>query len=377
MSRHRYQRPEVYLWTGKSGEKFWKAEWRQYIEGRAKPKHRSATWPCNRYTKTKAQEECDRVVREETGGTLRPDGSLTVRKFWEQIHYPTLKLRIAPNTDAMYRSWWKNFVCPAIGSAELQHVNKAAIDAILNGLATSKKAEGSIKRVLSLVHGLFVEAVENGYIIRNPAHRVTLPRAKPPEPTRALSEAEAQRLFTLPLDRGTLMFRVMLMTGARIGEVLALTKSDLTPSGLVIDESALHGRAASTKNGKTRIVPLPAALHGELENWAASQPGALMFPNGRGGMDRRASDTMRDIVRKVRLASGIPDLTPRMCRTTFATLFDADPRDVQDILGHSSVNLTMEVYRRPITSRQLAAMEEYEARLRRKVVTMTPKEKAG
>jgi Phage integrase family len=230
------------------------------------------------------------MVRQETGGALRPDGSLTVQEFWEQIHFPTLKLRIAPNTEAMYRSWWKNFVCPAIGRAELQHVNKAAVDAILNGLAASKKAEGSIKRVLSLMHGI---------------------------------------------------------------------------------------RAASTKNGKTRIVPLPPALHGELDQWAAGQPGDLIFPNGRGGMDRRARDAMRDIVRNVRLASGIADLTPRMCRTTFATLFDADPRDLQDILGHSSVNLTMEVYRRPITSRQLAAMEEYEARLRRKLVTMTPKEKAG
>jgi integrase len=376
MSRHRYQRPEVYLWTGKSGDKLWKAEWRQYVEGRPKPKHRSATWPYA-YTKTKAQEACDRLVREETGGTLRPDGSMTVTEFWEQVYFPTVKLRIAENTEAMYRSWWKNFVRTAIGGTELQHVTKAAIDAILNRMATAGKAEGSIARVLSLMHGLFVEAVENGYIIRNPAHRVTVPRAKPAQQTRALSETEAQRLFTLPIDRGTLMFRTMLMTGARIGEVLALTKDDLTPGGLVIDESALRGRASTTKNRKTRCVPLPPLLHGELDRWGASQPGRLLFPNSNGNMDRRASDAMRTILRDVRTAAGIPDLTPRMCRTTFATLFQSDPRDIQDILGHSTVDLTMEVYRRPITSRQVAAVEELEARLRGKVVTMKPMEKAG
>lgn len=203
MPRSKYQRPEVYLWTGRSREKFWKAEWRQYIEGRPKPKHRAETWPCSRYTKTEAQKACDKLVQEETAGPLRPDGSVTVREFWEQIFFPTTKLRIAENTKAMYQSAWKNYVCPSVGATELQHVNKAAIDAILNHMATDGKAEGSIKRVLSLAHGLFVEAVENGYIIRNPAHRVTVPRAKAAEPTRALTEAEAQRLFTLPLDRGT------------------------------------------------------------------------------------------------------------------------------------------------------------------------------
>jgi hypothetical protein len=163
MSRHRYQRPEVYLWTGKGGDKYWNAEWRQYIEGRPTPKHRSATWPCGRYTKSKAQEACDRLVREETGGTLRPDGSITMQEFWDQVYYPTVKLRIAPNTEAMYGSWWKNFIKPAIGSTELQHVHKAAVDGILNGMAAGGKSETTIGCVLSLIHGVFVEAVENGF----------------------------------------------------------------------------------------------------------------------------------------------------------------------------------------------------------------------
>jgi integrase len=360
MPRQKYQRPAVYVWKGKGGEKFWKAEWRQYIEGRPKPKHRSATWPCGQYTKAKAQQQCDQLVREETGGSPRPDGSMTVREFWEQIHFPTLRLRIAENTQSSYKSAWKNSLAPAI-------------DAILNGMALAGKAGSSISLVLSLIHGLFVEAVENGYIIRNPAHRVTLPRAKEPQQTRALSEGEARRVFELPLDRGSLMFRIMLMTGARIGEVLALTKNDLSPGGLLIDESALRGRASTTKNRKIRRVPLPPTLQGEIVEWASAVPGQLLFPNTRGNMDRRAGIAMCKLLKDIREAAGIPDLTPRMCRTTFATLFQSDPRDLQDILGHSTVDLTMEVYKKPITMRQRAAVDELEARLRGKVVTMPAK----
>jgi integrase len=377
MSRHRYQRPEVYLWTGKGGDKFWKAEWRQYIEGRPKPKHRSATWPCGRYTKTKAQEECDRLVREETGGHLRPDGSITVQQFWDQVYFPTVKLRIAPNTEAMYGSWWKNFIKPAIGSTELQHVHKAAADAILNGMVAAGKSETTIGCVLSLIHGIFVEAVENGFVYRNPAHRVTIPRAKPRKETRSLSEEEAQRIFALPLDRGTLMFRLMLMTGMRISEVLALTKSDLHPGGLLIDESALRGRPSTTKNRKTRCVPLPPALDAELERWAADQSGDLIFPNRVGKMDERSSIVIDGELSKVRKLAGIPDLTWRMCRTTFATLFRSDPADIQGILGHATVDMTMAFYRKAISTRQVAAVEELEGRLRGKVVTIRPAEKAG
>jgi len=140
--------------------------------------------------------------------------------------------------------------------------------------------------------------------------------------------------------------------------------------GLLIDESALRGQASTTKNKKIRRVPLPPTLYEEIKAWADEAPGQLLFPNSAGRMDRRASIAMCKLVKAVCTATGISDLTPRMCRTTFATLFRSDPRDLQDILGHSTVNLTMEVYRKPITSRQRAAVGELEARLRGKVVTM-------
>jgi len=44
---------------------------------------------------------------------------------------------------------------------------------------------------------------------------------------------------------------------------------------------------------------------------------------------------------------------------------------------HIVVDLTMELYRKKITARQIAAVEELEARLRHKVVTMQPMERVG
>ena len=79
---------------------------------------------------------------------------------------------------------------------------------------------------------------------------------------------------------------------------------------------------------------------------------------------------------RVREVTGIQDLDFRRCRTTFATLYDGDPRDLQAILGHSRLDMTMKRYKKPIAVRQKADVEEPEARLSRKVVRMPARDKA-
>lgn len=377
MSRVKYQRPTVKLWTGKSKQKFWKAEWRVYIEGRPKPKHRAQTWPCSDYTKTKAQEECDRIVREETGGAMRPDGSMTVAEFWEKVFYPVVSRRLAPNSRAAYESAYRLYIKPAIGTQELQHVTKHAVELILVKLADAEKGKATIERVLMLVHELFTEAVENGYVIKNPARRIMLPNCKPIQETPALTEQQVRTIFEKCEGRDRLMWRILLLTGVRPGELLALKKSDLIPVGLCIDESSRWGHAAPTKNRKIRYAPIPDSLRQEIEEWCQGIDGDVMFPNATGGLLSRASTVIRDLLSNARIAAGIPGLTFRQCRTTFATLYEGDPRDRQAIMGHHSAEFTMRVYQKPIAARQKASVEELDARLSRKVVEMPKREESA
>jgi integrase len=83
------------------------------------------------------------------------------------------------------------------------------------------------------------------------------------------------------------------------------------------------------------------------------------------------------MLNQARKAANIPDLTFRMCRTTFTTLFEGDPKDAQAILGHSTVDLTMRVYKKPIAARQRASVEEIDARLSGKVVEMPRREESA
>lgn len=105
--------------------------------------------------------------------------------------------------------------------------------------------------------------------------------------------------------------------------------------------------------------------------------GDLLFPGAYGAMMRRNGGWVQEMLHRARETAKIPDLTFRMCRTTFSTLWEGDPRDGSSVLGHSDVKLTMRVYRKPIAERQLAAMEESNARLTGKVVPINKQEKAG
>lgn len=378
-SRKKYQRPKVYLVAGK-GEgksKLWRAEWRIRVEGRDKPIHRAKTWPCSQFSKSAAQKECDRLVQDETSGVAKPDASVTVGDFFAKIFWPTAVRRLAKNSVHSYLYSYRTYLSPAIGAVELQAVTKNAIEVILGKMADAGKGAETVTRVKNLASQIFSEALENGNITRNPARKVELPRTKEKGKTRSLTEEEVCRLFAETTGRNRLIWRILVLTGARIGELMALTKSDLTVEGLRFDESALDGKPSSTKNRKIRTAPIPATLRQEIIEYANTVLSDLLFPSVNGNMQRRSNKDICRMVKAARAAAGIPDLTPRMCRTTFATLFNSDPSDVQAILGHSSIDTTSQFYRKGIVSRQQLAVEELDSRLTKTPHTIQTGAKGG
>ena len=81
-----------------------------------------------------------------------------------------------------------------------------------------------------------------------------------------MTEAEVQRLWDKIDGRDYVMWRVLLLTGARINELLALERAAVLPEGLRIDESALFRQASTTKNKKARVAPILVSLREELED---------------------------------------------------------------------------------------------------------------
>jgi integrase len=370
MPRQRFQRPDVRkMGTGRKQQ--WGCDYFVYVaepSGKEKRVHKVARFGlCAKTKRQAAQEACDRFMLSVNSGAAFADASMTLAQWWEQVFKPVRGGRWARNTRIGYACTWRKHIEPHMGAVRLADINKLTIDRLLLKLADTGLGEQMVQRVCVMLHAMFEEAVDNDVLVKNPARKVELPKCKPPEETRSMTADEVWRLWNSTEGQDYLLFRVLVLCGARPNEAFALKRDDFMGAVLRIDQSGMHGAFESTKNKKTRYAPIPASLKAEIEEWLAGRPDspdALMFTAPRGGMiahDGRG----RVILERAQAAAGIPDLTFRMCRTTFATLFNGDMKDAQDILGHHSAAFTLEHYRKPVSERAAAAIEEMDRRLGR------------
>lgn len=372
MPRQKYQRPEVYL-TGKR-EKIWKAEYREYFtgpDGKEHSRHKAATWSRKEHTKAEAQAKCDALMLTLKQGGPKADGSMSLTQFWETIYLPIRSRHWTGNTPIAAANTWKNHIAPYLGTVALKDITKASIQIALGRIADAGKGKATVEAARVRLYSILEEAVDNDYIPKNPCRKVEAPPCKAPVETRSLTEDEVQQLWDGTEGRDYLFWRLMILTGARIGEVLPLDRSDLRPDGLMIDEAMVNGTVKLPKRGKIRLAAVPDSLRGELEEWLSGHDHRLIFPSVQGKVYRRSAALIEDILHRGQEI--IPGLTFRQCRTTFASLYEGDEADRTSIMGHYSTKFTLERYRKPIQDRRQRAVEALDRRL--KVVPI--KKRAG
>lgn len=102
---------------------------------------------------------------------------------------------MACSSKEAYESAFRVFINPALGRQELQHVMKHGIEATL-GKITDQGKEATIRRTFMLVNELFNEAVENNYVMKNPARRIVLPGCN--REIEPLTEAQCERFLRTP-----------------------------------------------------------------------------------------------------------------------------------------------------------------------------------
>lgn len=287
---------------------------------------------------------------------------MTLHEFWEQIYLPIRKRTWTGFTPVAAGSLYKNHIKPQLGAVALKDISKAMIQVHLGNLADSKLGWSMVDGARVRLHSIMEEALDNDFIVKNPARKIETPACKPPVETRSLTEDEVQQLWDGTTGKDYLYWRILILTGARIGEVLALESVDLRTDGLMIDQAMVSGTVKLPKRNKIRLAALPESLRAELEEWMAGRSHRLMFPSPTGKVCRRSAAQIEDILTRGRLI--IPELTFRQCRTTFATLFDGDEADRSSIMGHTNTAFTLSRYRKPIMERRQQSVEELDRRLK-------------
>jgi integrase len=166
-----------------------------------------------------------------------------------------------------------------------------------------------------------------------------------------LSDAHRRALEATGRFRA-LVYRTLLLTGLRKGELARLTVADLHLAAAV---PFIQLPAKITKNGEEDFVPVRADLVAELKGWLVER-----FGPGDPPPEGRLFDIPADILRvfdRDLKAAGIPKRDERgrtldlhALRTTFGTLLSKSgvaPRVAQRLMRHSDIRLTMQTYTDP------------------------------
>src|SRR4051794_32476910 len=95
--------------------------------------------------------------------------------FWDEIFYPIRSRAWSYNTRCLIRSSWKNYLKPTLGAKPLKDINKAMVEALLGKLADKGLSTSVVDSARRWLKSALEEAVENEYIVKNPARKVKTP----------------------------------------------------------------------------------------------------------------------------------------------------------------------------------------------------------
>lgn len=313
---------------------------------------------------------------EETIG-----GSMTVDAWFEKwVKTYKEPKGLTQKSLGMYREKYSHYISPAIGRMKMQSVTEIHLQVILN--EQSDKSTSHVKKIRLVMQEMFRRARQARIIPYDPAELLELP-ATTQRKRRAITPTERSAILAIAdTHRCGLWILTLLYTGMRPGETAALKWKDVDFERNVINvTSAKESGSQKIKAPKTaagiRTIPIHAYLRDRLLQKKGS-PDSPVFPTMSGGwqnensMRRLWTGFRRDLdiqlgaetYRNKIIHSVIADdLTPYCLRHTFCTdmLSAGVPLAVvKEIMGHSDISITANVYTHPTSGDAIAAMKALE-----------------
>lgn len=224
------------------------------------------------------------------------------------------------------------------------------LDALRTWLADALrdgKSRSTLARRTAAARAFSTWAYRQGYIDADHAARLKAPKLTRSLPNVVRGERAAELVEADTADdahpaehlRDRAMLELLYATGMRVGELTGLDMEDVDMA---------RGLARVTgKGNKQRVVPFGQAASLAVNEWLELGRGELagdtaaLFVGSRGRrIDQRQ---VRRVVDRAGARAGVADVSPHTLRHTAATHLlegGADLRQVQELLGHSSLQTT-------------------------------------
>lgn len=318
-------------------------------------------------------EKINEALHDQRRGMLATGPNVTVQEYMEQwledIHKPVVKLSTYKNYQDLLRS----YITPGLGRVKLQSLTPQQVQAFYS----KKLKDGLAPKTINNIHGVLHKALDNAVkwtiVPRNVCDAVTPPRVARKEKT-VLSPEQARNLLKqIKNHRMEALFTLAIVTGMREGELLALRWQDIDFAGCSLQVKRtvrymkgyghVESEPKTVKSRRKIMLPLFAvevlSLHKarqeELRRESAEAwiDRDLIFATAEGNY--LALTTLRRAFNSVLKQAGLPHMRFHDLRHSAATILlsrGTHPKVVQEILGHSQISMTLDVYSHVLPSMQ-------------------------
>lgn len=367
----------------KDGKKFYKFQ--IYIGTDPLTGKRLKTTRSGFATKKEAQLALSRLQLEIERGDFRKKSVETfndIYLLWVEQYRNTVEASTFVKTTSIF----KNHILPSLGDYKIEKVNVQTCQKHVNEWFNKLQKYRTVKSYASKV---FDYAVTLGIITDNPMKRVTMPKSlNIPDENETINYYTKEQLihFLKCLEKENnykayALFRLLSFSGMRKGEALALQWNDVNFKDSEIrinkalargEENKLYVKVTKTK-GSIRTIKMDKVTMAILEGWKKQQtndylklgintlkPNQLVFSNECNEY-LQPPQTRKWIV-QVQKKYHLEKITTHGLRHTHCSLlFEAGAtiKEVQDRLGHTDVQTTMNIYAHVTEKAKEAAAEKF------------------
>src|SRR5256712_6614967 len=297
-------------------------------------------------------------------GIVLSGSSQRVEEYVTRWLEVSLEPSVRWTTQRAYALWMRRLF-PLIGHMRLPALTPQAVQAAYAALLAKGVSRRSVEQTHTVLHRALRQAVLWGLMLRNPTEAVTVPRPARRE-MHTLTEEEVGRLFRASEGHRLHALWVLLATtGLRLGEGLGLLWSDIDfAHGRLVVNRALQRQPGvgyvfvEPKTARSRrtvylatgtVTALMEHRRRQVEDQLAAGPDwnntGLVFASPVGRPVDGTLTTER--LHRALDPAALPRMPIHHTRHTAATHLlnrGVHPKVVQELLGHSTISLTLDTY---------------------------------
>ncbi|HEU5376966.1 MAG TPA: tyrosine-type recombinase/integrase [Ktedonobacteraceae bacterium] len=348
-------------------------------------------------TQKEVQDKINEALYEQQRGMLATGSNATMQEYLEDWLEKTHKHTVRLGTYLNYQKLLRNYLVPGLGKVKLQKLTAPQVQAFYS----AKLDEGLSPKTVTNIHGLLHKALDNAVrwniVSRNVCDAVTPPRVPRKELNFLTQDQAATLLQEVKAHKLEALLTVAITTGLRRGELLALRWQDINfESGTIQVKRAVsyhqkYGYVESEpKTSRSRREIMLASFvvdiltkHEQQQKEQRLAVGGdwtdknLVFTNATG--DFYSPSTLVKAFRRFLMKVGLPHMRFHDLRHSAATILltmKVHPKVVQEILGHSQIATTMDIYSHAMPSMQSEATEQWDTTFEQALKRGNPRGKA-